>query len=380
MTMNRKGIVILSVLLACTVLASFSIIKRYQARDLERSIDELPIIIVHKSDGSMHFTCLNREKCIPPIESFGWLSNCGIDEESMIYCLFDLGDIVYVDLERQSASHIAIDSAPRFEGALHFLYAYGKIVLADFETVIIISKDSSYKVVQPEVADEIRGILIGGLVRGREDQVIAFSPSLVEEDGEDFAKIFIIDLNSGDVTEKLLPCPLSMEITQASCAERGAEVRYGLRIVGVTADLEKVYYIYYSFPGSNEMGGGIHTQLGMFDTRSGQETRVYRGPGGCVPPPGRYRQHNGYLFVEPGKGGPLLLRLEDLSPVVDFEALQERGLGFGIQALSPFGRYFLVGTPTEAFVLSQDGDILREYSLPVELFGKSYTFVEYSNE
>jgi len=78
MTMNRKGIVVLSVLLACTVLASFSMIKHYQARNLERSIDELPIIIAHKSDGSMHFTCLNREKCIPPIERFGWLSSCGL--------------------------------------------------------------------------------------------------------------------------------------------------------------------------------------------------------------------------------------------------------------------------------------------------------------
>ncbi|HCO96998.1 MAG TPA: hypothetical protein DIU00_24175, partial [Phycisphaerales bacterium] len=171
-------------------------------------VDEHPIIIAHKSDGSMHFTCLNREKCIPPIESFGWLSSCGIDEESNLYCLFGLGDIVYVNLEQQSARHIAIDPDPKFEGALHFLYAYGKIVLADFETVVIISKDSSYKIVQPE---EVGGISIGGLVRGKKDQVITFNPSPVEKDGKRFVKVFIIDLNSGDVVEKPLPCPPFVE-------------------------------------------------------------------------------------------------------------------------------------------------------------------------
>lgn len=371
--MNRKGIVVLSVLLACTVLASFSMIRHYQARNLERSIDELPIIIAHKSDGSMHFTCLNREKCIPPIESFGWLSSCGIDEESNLYCLFGLGDIVYVNLEQQSARHITIDPDPKFEGALHFLYAYGKIVLADFETVVIISKDSSYKIVQPE---EVRGISIGGLVRGKKDQVITFNPSPVEKDGKSFVKIFTIDLNSGDVVEKLLPCPPFVEATQRSLAEWKPGGKYGLRLVSVTPDLNRLYYI---FKGSGEEAGEVRLRLGVFDTKDERELHVYGGSS-CVPPPGRYRQHNEYLFVEPGKGGPLLLRLKDLSPVVDFEALQRRGLGLGIQAFSPLGQYFLVGTPTEAFVLSQDGDVLREYSLPVELFGKSYTFVEYLND
>jgi hypothetical protein len=350
--------------------------QAYQARNLERSIDELPIIIAHKSDGSMHFTCLNREKCIPPIESFGWLSSCGIDEESNLYCLFGLGDIVYINLEQQSARHITIDSDPKFEGALHFLYAYGKIVLADFETVVIISKDSSYKIVQPVQPEEIGGISIGGLVRGKKDQVITFNPSPVEKDGKSFVKIFIIDLNSGDVVEKLLPCPPFVEAPQASLAERKPGVNYGLNLVSVTPDLDKLYYI---FEGSGEEAGEVRLRLGVFDTKDEKGLHVYGGSS-CVPPPGRYRQHNEYLFVEPGKGGPLLLRLKDLSPVVDFEALQRRGLGFGIQAFSPFGQYFLVGTPTEAFVLSQDGDVLREYSLPVELFGKSYTFVEYLND
>jgi hypothetical protein len=29
------------------------------------SVDERPIIIAHNSDGSIHFTCLNREECVP---------------------------------------------------------------------------------------------------------------------------------------------------------------------------------------------------------------------------------------------------------------------------------------------------------------------------
>ncbi|MDY7079540.1 MAG: hypothetical protein SXV54_21765 [Chloroflexota bacterium] len=372
--MNRKIVVIL---LACAGLVLFPVvIKRYQARNIERSIDECPIIIINNSGDSIHFTCLNREECIPPIENLGTPNNPGIDEESNLYFPFyDHSDIFYIDLKQQSVKHITTDPNPKLENFLNIysLYAYGKVVLADFETVVIISKDSSYKIVQPE---EVGGISIGGLVRGKKDQVITFNPSPVEKDGKSFVKVFIIDLNSGDVVEKLLPCPPFVEVTQASLAEQKPGVRCGLTLVSVMADLDKLYYI---FQESGE-AGEVRLRLGVFDTKDERGLHVYGGPSGCVPPPGRYRQHNEYLFVEPGKGGPLLLRLKDLSPVADFEALQRRGLGFGIQALGPFGQYFLVGTPTEAFVLSQDGDVLREYSLPVELFGKSYTFVEYLND
>ena len=380
MTMKRKAVIILFALLACASLVSFSIIKHYRVRNIERSIDELPIIIASNSDGSIHFTCLNREEeCIPPIENLGTPNNPGIDEESNLYFPFyDHSDIFYIDLKQQSVRHITTDPNLKLENFLNIysLYAYGKVVLADFETVVIISKDSSYKIVQPETESEVGGISIGGLVRGKKDQVITFNPSPVEKDGKSFVKVFIIDLNSGDVVEKSLPCPPFVEATQSSLAERKPGVKYGLRLVSVTPDLDKLYYI---FQESGEEAGEVRLRLGVFDTKDERGLHVYGGSS-CVPPPGRYRQHNEYLFVEPGKGGPLLLRLKDLSPVVDFEALQRRGLGFGIQAFSPFGEHFLVGTPTAAFVLSQDGDVLREYSLPVELFGKSYTFAEYLND
>jgi len=379
MTMKQKAVIVLFVLLACALPVSFSIIKHYRVRNIERSIDELPIIIASNSGGSIHFTCLNREECVPPTESLGTPNNPGIDEETNLYLPFyDHSDIFYIDLKQQSVRHITTDPNPKLENflSIYSLYTYGKVVLANFETVVIISKDSSYEVVQLETVDKFGSVSIGGLVQGRKDQVIAFSTLPIRKEGKDFARVFIIDLDSGAITEKLLPCPPFVEATQASLAGQKPGVRYGLTLVSVTAGLDKLYY---TFLEDKDTGGGLQVQLGMFDTRSKQETYVYDSPNGCVPLTTRYRQHKEYLFVGPGRG-PLLLRLKDLSPVVDFEALQRRGLGFGIQALSPFGEYFLVGTPTEAFVLSQDGDVLREYSLPVELFGESYTFVEYLND
>jgi len=111
----------------------------------------------------------------------------------------------------------------------------------------------------------------------------------------------------------------------------------------------------------------------MFDTKDRKELRVYESPSGCLPTEG-YRQHGDYLFVKSGRGAPLLLSLEDLSPVVDFAKLRTK---FPVQAISPFGRYFLAGTAKEAFVLSQDGDVLKEYTLPPDLFGENYAFVDY---
>lgn len=114
----------------------------------------------------------------------------------------------------------------------------------------------------------------------------------------------------------------------------------------------------------------------MFDTKSEKELHVYERPSGCLPREG-YRQHEGYLYIGSGRGGPSLLSLKDLSPVVDFAELQTE---FPAQTISPWGRYFLAGTANEAFVLSRDGNVLKEYTLPPDLFGENYTFVEYPRD
>jgi hypothetical protein len=43
----------------------------------------------------------------------------------------------------------------------------------------------------------------------------------------------------------------------------------------------------------------------------------------------------------------------------------------------PFGEYLVIGTDSQVFLLSQDGDVLKEYPLPPDLAGKDYTIVAY---
>lgn len=337
-----------------------------RAQKVERHFaDELPIIVTDTSglpgEKTLHFTCLNREECPPALETGFGPGDSVMDREANLYLpLSDRNEICYIDSEQWSTKYVETD--PNLEGSSIPLYTHDKIILSTRKGIIIINEDLSQKVIQLELEGE--SAEIGGLVRGHGNEILAFNELPVKKGEQDFAQVFVIDLDSGDVTEELLPAPPSVESPPDAPAEekRG---RYALTFVGVGEDLDRLYYTFYR---GDKV---VPTRLGMFDTREKKELRVYER--GCLPIVG-YRQHGGYLFVESGRGGPLLLSLEDLSPAVNFAKLRTE---WPIRKISPLGRYFLVGTANEVLVLSRDGDVLKEYTLPPELFGGSYAFIEY---
>jgi hypothetical protein len=324
--------------------------------------DELPIIIIDTSglpgEATLHFTCLNRKECPPALETGVGPGDSVMDREANLYLpLSDRDEICYVDTEQGVARYVETD----LDRSPIPLYAHNKIILGRRSGIVIIDEDLSQEIIQLELAGESGEI--GGLVHDDGNEVLAFNESPVKKGGQDFAQIFVINLDSSDVREELLPAPPSVEGSPNAPAEERWG-RYALTIVGIGENLDRLYYTF-------RRGDKERIQLAMFDTREKKELRVYERR--CLPIVG-YRQHGGYLFVESGRGGPLLLSLEDLSPVVNFAKLRT---DFPVREISPLGHYFLAGTANEVLVLSRDGDVLKEYTLPPDLFGGSYAFVEY---
>lgn len=346
--------------------------------------DELPIIIArtdyHNGQGgkaTIHLISLNDKEYHREIVAENVWHVCGpiMDDNENVYVPvkpfdpFGRSDIVLHVIPRHDPiKRIELDT----EGISSYQYCYGKMVFAGrgVNKIVIMDKDFSHKIVKPKTIGS--KIVIGGLVKGEENKVIAFNQLPVEENGKQFAEVFIVDLNSGEITEKLLPAPPSEEPSFG--VPLSPTVKYNLLFIGVSEDLKKLYYSYFE---AEEAGSNVlYTRLGMFDTENEEELHTYSK---CCPPPDGYQQYREYLFsghVPEAAGAALLLSMKDLSPVVDLHELL-KGEGTSKISIVPFGKYFIVGTQSKVFLLSQDGHILKEYPLPPDLIGKGYTIVEY---
>ena len=348
--------------------------------------DELPIIIArtdyHNGQGgkaTIHLISLNYKGYYKEIvaENVGDISGPVMDDNWNIYIPvkpfdpFGRSDIVLHVIPRHDPiKRIELDT----EEISSSQYCYGRMVFAGrgVNKIVIMEKDLSYRIVKLKTFGS--NIAIGGLVKGEENRVIAFNQLPVEENGKQFAEIFIIDLNSGEITRKLLPAPPSEELSEVPISPT---IKYNLLFIGVSRDLKKLYYSYFETEESEN--NALYTRLGMFDTENKKELHAYNNKNKCCPPPDGYQQYKEYLFVSHSSeagGSALLLSMKDLSPVVDLHELL-KGERTSKILIVPFGERFIVGTQSKVLLLSQDGHILKEYPLPPDLIGKNYAIVEY---
>ena len=350
--------------------------------------DEPPIIIVssdeHNGETTIHLTCLNdqgynRVLDIGQPGDLLHISEATMDDENVYISVWwpsqhsQPRGSIYVIPKHNSI--IKID--PETRDLPFARYCHGRMVFADsgaVSKIVIMEKDLSYRVVRPKIVGPWTPLSrIGGLIQGEGDRVIAVYKSPVEREGRQFADVFIIDLNSGEVTEELLPAPQFGERTETPASPG---VKYHGTFIGVSSDLRKLYYSYLI----KEAGdNALYTRLGMFDTEKEEELPyVYDG---CCPSFDGYLQHKEYLMIGYPQAAvsTLLLNMKDLSPVVDlYEVL--KGEETARLSIHPFGQYFIVGIVDKVFLLSQYGDLLKGYPLPPGLIGKDYTVVEYLGE
>lgn len=343
----------------------------------QATIDEHPIMLIKASRSAteatlLEFACLNRETCPAALEVAGLWSSTpsqpGMTHTGRLYLpFFSRGEVVFVDPVEPMGKYTSI--APELERFFPFslVYVDGYIALADLDTVLMIrqdasGEDASYVVI--ELADyvaESDAVHLGGLVQGADGVIHAFEFTPQIQDGQLYARVFTLESDSGNVTSSLLPVFTSTQ-----------EERRGMQIVSVASDLSRVYYVFRVRQSKQEE----IQKLGMSDTQTGKELALYtsRRSDRCLPVQG-YRQHGNALFVPGGSSGPLLLKLTNLAPIVDFAALQT---DFPVLVIAPLGEFFLVGTANEVLVLSTNGKKLASYPMPVEFFGKHFALVEYA--
>lgn len=346
----------------------------------DSSVDEPPIIVVgsDQNNGSttIHLTWLNGRKSGRRVEFESeypvYASRSMMDDDGIIYVSTqrigpDFGGNIYMVSEDSVVEEIDL-IAERL--SFTFYRFHGRTILAGPKTVRILEPGHPTRIINLQIGDGIYG-----LVGGKEDEAIAFASQPVENEGEQFAEVLIIDLNLNETTERLLPAPQFEEIPEASPSPG---VKYGLMFIGVSPDLKKLYYSYQEV---KQAGNNVlYTRLGVFDTENREEL-PYTYDEDCTPM-GGYSQYNGYLMAShsPFAGGAaFILRMEDLTPVVDlYEVLKDEETSR--LTLHPFGQYFIVGADKKVFLLSETGSLLREYLLPPELIGRDYTIVEYRGD
>jgi hypothetical protein len=214
--------------------------------------------------------------------------------------------------------------------SLHLLYSlHGKVMVAT-DNFLDIIEDSSVRTIR------FRDIGTNILIEGREGEVIALGTeavddngkpySYLERSGKPFAQAVVIDLDSGQVTEKLLPAPQTEEDGQDASGKwlTVPGVRYGYTtFVGASPDLRRLNYVYSRVEGAGD--NDFYNTLGVFDTEKEQDLPVVNDE--CCPPEEGYLQYRDYLMVShfPEAGGSaLLVNMKDLSPVVDFHELLKK--------------------------------------------------------
>jgi hypothetical protein len=341
-----------------------------------------PSITILYLDGSIiHFDCLDTpKKCFSdvdlsdPIRTLNdlnqhpfFLSSAHYGRDSMIY--LNIGGSIWNYLVKISpqTNHVQIlnlnvpslssrsDILPMFlPGGVKMIH--GKIVLGTTNGKIgIVQDDFSLKTI--DIGSPIRDF-----IEANDSKIAAVSAndgSLLN--GELQAKIFLIDINSGEVEEKILTGPQA----------RGS-------IVTVDKNIRNLYWV--SLENKSLHLFDIQLQKDILSIPiSDAEIWAYT----TLTTP--RCQYHGIWYIGgrcPCEGlfSPLMMTMSTLKPVINPEDfLKDEPESDRTFIIAPFGDNFLIGTHSRVLVMSPDGMVIKAYNLPKEWVGRNYLLLEYRN-
>lgn len=206
----------------------------------------------------------------------------------------------------------------------------------------------------------------GILVEGMDKKIIVLDPEKINQDGRYYARACIVDVNSGEYTERRFETPFD-----ALGEQEDSRILFGM--YSVSPDMGRLYYLYSG--GEIEKRGSI---LGMFDTRTGEESSIYTAQ--CINMQAGYQQYRDILFSSTEcfgdfgtecYGNTTLIRMSDLEPILcKYPESQTR--------VVPFGDYFLLDNGHKGInLITPNGDNIGQFTFPVELNGTDYRVMEY---
>ena len=328
-----------------------------------------PITLVSLKDQTIHFDCLDRNKCIPDVDLAG---------HALFDSPFHLGRVfywnqesIYLTLlsdstipEKMDIIHVnpktgdvkSIKSPDEAENSLLSIGG-GRLILArnQGQTVYIIEPDLS--ITKVAVGIDIYKMIVDG------SKVIALNQVPVEKDGQIYVDISVVDVVSKVAKSNRLNLPgIEMYPGLPSLEQNKIYLMY---VEGVGENQKKLYCV---FVNGDEPGV---VKLGTFDVLTPEVIVETQGGVSAM----GYSQYHEILYLEYSEksdGGPgaSLYNMSTGQSLID--SLNNPDWRGKKLLVVPFGDNLLLGRSDEVILLSPTGAILRRFNLPEEWLNQDY--------
>ncbi|BAJ64764.1 hypothetical protein [Anaerolinea thermophila] len=326
----------------------------------------------------LEFLCVETNNCLPSLDienkHLENLASLHIGptyyiENSNIFVSFWEANTLMLKLNTQTLETTYFDLGTDIDLGILTLPLNKNLILASSRgTLLVVNDNLLPQKIQLNLQDSN---YIRQLVHRNESEVVALNNIPIKSGDTISAQIFIVNPKTGAVVEKHLPVPEFKELFPGEALIE--KQKYNLTIASVSPDLRTLYYTYYY----TDDGESLKTALGMFDTQT-MNDKGFNYDINCVSMNG-YSQYKGFLYSsklysEGGGDIASLIEMKFLKPLIPLDRL----LGRPSKALiTPFGKYFVLGTNHQVIVLTQNGTVVDEYELPLDWVGRDYVIVEY---
>jgi hypothetical protein len=343
-----------------------------------------PVTLVSLNGQILEFKCLEGSNCIPNID---------LSQHILLEQPYVLDTVLYWDPANVYAMLYSTDSASPFKrivmhinsqtGAIkstevpkqlsdvpfHIVSAIaeGRLILTNYayDTVYILDDDLSIIEIKIDVGAE-------SLIETNSQEVIALSKIPIEKERSAFLRIALIDVISGQATNKLLDIPM-LDITNPQAIKQGRKMNL-VRIEGISTDLKQIY-ARYTVSDKPEI-----LRLGTIDIQSTTDVASIDDPW-LTNIAADYTQYRDMLYrsyfpcSECSGPGAQLINMSTITPLITTEQLKAAsGKKFEV---APFGQFFLLETNGQITLLSPNGDVIKTYSVPEAWADRNYQFVQY---
>jgi hypothetical protein len=334
----------------------------------------LPITVIFLDGSTIHFHCLDGQKCFTDVdlgEQIRAANNPDTHPLRIGFAYYGKDSTLYILLVGAIGQYLAkvnliteeaqiLDPAPFIGGLFPGMsnMVHGKLVLATVDGKIgIVQDDFSVKTIDLKAP-------ILDFIEANNSKIAAISTSSLLQDGTGQANIFLVDVNTDEIEKKILNSP-----------QQGS-----WWFVGVDQDIKHLFWL----PAGNN--ATYSNVLNVFDLQAQKDDLSvpisnFDALTYTTQTAKRY-QYRGIWYYSRRRAfleGPypaMMMDMSTLKQVINPDDFLKNEAN-AILMISPFGDNFLIGTNSQAFMVSPNGKIIQRYSLPKDWIGKDYLFLEY---
>jgi hypothetical protein len=329
-----------------------------------------PITILYLDGTIIHFACLNTQRCFPDIDLSGQIKTVSnpdknlfqVDfayygKDSTLYLLVTGSTGQYLAKVNLETKQVQALNPVSFIGGLNSGLAsivQGKLVLATVDGKISIIQDNfSVKTIA-----DIKAPLLD-FIEANDSKIAVISALGLLREGSTQLKIFLVNIDSGDVEEKVFDVP----------QERS------WFFITIDKDLKYLYWI----PADNTYilhKFDLQTQKNILSVPiSNYDALTY-----TTQTAKRYQYHGIWYYsrrcCQEGPYPAMMMDMPTLKPVIKPEEFLINETN-GTFMVSPFGNDFLIGLNSRVLIVSANGLIKDSYTLPSNWIGRDYLLLEY---